>query len=155
MHYAAGHGHLPVVQHIAGLLDDKNPKDSNGITPLHVAAENGHLEVIKYLVPLVTELHPEAGVFWGQKTPLDLARQNGANEVVDYIMNQTLANAGKNAGLDDCTICFSPRVVTYAFYPCGHATFCQRCALQLFENGDKKCAHCRSQITHAFRLFQK
>ena len=55
---------------------------------------------------------------------------------------------------DECTICYEPRIQTYVFIPCGHATFCKDCALHIFENTDKRCPDCRSRIQQTFRIFQ-
>ena len=38
LHLAAKQGHLMIVKHLCSFLEDKNPKDDNGTTPLHSAA---------------------------------------------------------------------------------------------------------------------
>ena len=43
-------GHLEVVKHLCNLLQDKNPSDGNGLTPVHSAAFGGHIDIVKYLV---------------------------------------------------------------------------------------------------------
>ena len=86
LHHAAQGGHLPVVQHICSLLEEKNPKDANYFSPLHLAASFGHLDIVKFLVQHVKDKHPQAGVFWGhQKTPLDIAKLNGHSEIVNFL----------------------------------------------------------------------
>ena len=166
LHCAALKGHLPVVKHICRLLQDKNPKDSNGQTPLHLAAYWGHLEVVKYLVRHVEDIHPKDGLYYGQKTPLDYAKQKNRAEVVNFFehLNQKAPEpepqpSGAEAVVreplqDECTICYEPRIQTYVFIPCGHATFCKECALHIFENTDKRCPDCRSRIQQTFRIFQ-
>ena len=104
------------------------------------------------MAQFVNDLHPKTKE---QKTPLDLANKAGHNEVVNYLKNPIFAHLNQLTGVNDCTICFEERIETYALYPCGHATFCTVCALQLFENGDKKCPNCRRQIKDTFRLYLK
>ena len=152
MHYAAQQGHLSVVQHICGHLEDKNPKDSNGFTPLHLAAANGHLEVVKHLTQFVDDLHPKNGVCWGPKTPLDFAEEKGHHEIVDYLKNPLRAQMNQ---VENCSICFEPRIETYALSPCGHASFCAVCALRLFESRERRCPNCRKHITNTMQLFLK
>ena len=53
---------------------------------------------------------------------------------------------------NECTICFGPRVRSFVFIPCGHATFCGDCASRIFD-GIKKCPTCQSQIDQKFRVF--
>ena len=40
LHEAAGNGHLSLCKFIMENLEDKNPEDSDGFTPLHLAAQN-------------------------------------------------------------------------------------------------------------------
>ena len=47
---AAEHGHLEVCQWIIEIIDDKNPPNINGTTPLHFAAEIGHLAICKLIL---------------------------------------------------------------------------------------------------------
>ena len=56
----------------------------------------------------------------------------------------------------ECSICFEPRTRTFLLLPCGHATFCEKCATFLCEIGDKnsrKCPTCRKMITGKVRVF--
>ena len=56
----------------------------------------------------------------------------------------------------DCSICFEPRIRTFLLLPCGHATFCEKCATFLCEIEDKnsrKCPTCRKMITGKVRVF--
>ena len=55
---------------------------------------------------------------------------------------------------DECTICFEPRNPTFLFFPCGHATFCEDCALRLYKTEEKRCPDCRSPIQATCRVFQ-
>ena len=56
-------------------MDDKNPKDGNGWTPLHSAAKGGHLEVCKFILENVEDknLKKDDG-----GTPLHSVAQDGA-----------------------------------------------------------------------------
>ena len=46
---------------------------------------------------------------------------------------------------EECSICFSPRIKTFLFFPCGHATFCEPCANCIF-NELRKCPTCQTPI---------
>ena len=96
LHDAAQYGHLPVVQHICSLLEDKNPKDANDFTPLHLGAHFGHLEIVKYLVQHVKDKHPKSGVYWGQKTPLDWAKENGHSKIVKFLTSEGNSKSSKS-----------------------------------------------------------
>ena len=64
-------------------MEDKNPDDRNGWTPLHWAAQFGHFEVCELLIANVIERNPEdiRGV-----TPLHSAASNGHIEVCELII---------------------------------------------------------------------
>ena len=56
----------------------------------------------------------------------------------------------------ECSTCFEPRTRTFALVPCGHATFCEKCATFFCEIEDKnsrKCPTCRKMITGKVRVF--
>ena len=108
--------------------------------------------MVKYLAQFVDDLHPKTGVLLGQKTPLDFAKAKGHNEIVEYLKNPLKTQVNQ---VEDCSICFEPRIETYALNPCGHATFCAVCALKLFESRERKCPNCRKHISETMRLFQK
>ena len=57
-----------------------------------------------------------------------------------------------SAGLE-CSTCFEPRIRTFALLPCGHATFCEKCATHFCDSEDKKCPTCRAMTTGRVRLF--
>ena len=88
LHNAAGNGHLPIVQHICSLLNDKNPKDAIGFTPLHNAAYRGHLEVVKYLIQFVEDWRSSRDTgFWGRKNPLEWAKEEGHWDIVNFFQH--------------------------------------------------------------------
>ena len=45
-HFACQEGHLDICKFIIQNLDNKNPKDNGGTTPLYIAAEYGHLKYV-------------------------------------------------------------------------------------------------------------
>ena len=53
----------------------------------------------------------------------------------------------------ECTICCNPRQKTYAFVPCGHASFCNDCSSSIFAR-QGTCPICRTHINSMFRIFQ-
>ena len=52
-------------------IDDKNPADCIGQTPLHRAAKGGYVEICQLLIDNVEDKHPRDNV---GLTPLELAR---------------------------------------------------------------------------------
>ena len=81
VHYAAFHGHLPVVKYFMSKLKcDPNIPGLWGRTPLHCASQEGHLNIVRYIIedlqchPLCTDQH--------QVTPLHLAAKHGHLDVV-------------------------------------------------------------------------
>ena len=55
-------------------VDDKNPWDEKGWTPLHHAAEMGNLEVCKFILENVSDKNPTNDY---NETPVDMAREHG------------------------------------------------------------------------------
>ena len=53
LHIAAGYGYFNVCKLIAENVQEKNPQDSYGETPLQIAEENGHSSVIEYFQSLL------------------------------------------------------------------------------------------------------
>ena len=65
-------------------LDNKNPADLNGVTPLHIAAE---IEICKYIVSQTGDKFPKTN---DGLTPLDFRKQNGRTpraEIVEFFSN--------------------------------------------------------------------
>ena len=64
-------------------VENKNPMDNNGYTPLHEAALNGHLEAFKYLFNIVEDKNPKS---YHLRTPLDIVRDEGHEEIEQFIV---------------------------------------------------------------------
>ena len=65
-------------------VEEKNPKDVNGNTPLHEAANYGHLETLKVIIDKVKEKNPENNMGC---TPLHTAAIDGRVEIFKVIMD--------------------------------------------------------------------
>ena len=50
LHIAAKEGHLKVCKLLFKNLEEKNPQDSDGKTPLQIASENNQWKVVHYLI---------------------------------------------------------------------------------------------------------
>ena len=59
---------------ISDFLENKNPKDREGVTPLHFSAENGHFEVCELIMDNVSNKNPQNKAGW---TPLHWAAGKG------------------------------------------------------------------------------
>ena len=55
-------------------IDNKNPADNEGFTPLYVAAQNGHYEVCQIILENVINKNPACH---NGTTPFYMAAQNG------------------------------------------------------------------------------
>ena len=53
----------------------------------------------------------------------------------------------------ECSTCFEPRIRTFLLLPCGHATFCEKCATHFCESEEKRCPTCRATVTGKVRVF--
>ena len=71
-HLAAKNGWVEVLKTVCPLMDDRNPGDEDGCTPLHVASMEGHLDVFKVIASCQEDpdLNPKDA---SGKTPLDYA----------------------------------------------------------------------------------
>ena len=93
LHIAASVGNLEDCQEIVKHLEDKNPVESNGITPIHLAALNGHVWIYKWLSRCISSDKNPMDSF-GQ-TPLHFAADNG-----DFLMCQMILNVSDNKKFD-------------------------------------------------------
>ena len=93
LHMAANCGNLEDCQEIIQHLEDKNPIESNGLTPMHLAAMNGHVWVYKWLSRNIEDKNPKD--FFGQ-TPLHFAAENG-----DYLFCQLILNVSDDKNPED------------------------------------------------------
>ena len=69
---------------ILSSIDEKNPTDMMGGTPLHEAADNGHLEIVKLIMGHVKNKNP-AMKYYGT-TPLHYAAEKGHLEICRLII---------------------------------------------------------------------
>ncbi|OQV19705.1 hypothetical protein BV898_06246 [Hypsibius exemplaris] len=76
-------------------------------------------------------------------------QQSNASEGVAVVGAK--ASAPSQAMSDECIICVDIPANT-AFIPCGHKTFCEPCAQQIFQ-GKGECPTCRGRITSVLRLY--
>ena len=63
LHYAAGNGHLSIVEYLVNQKADINEKNDDDWTPLHKAARFGHLSVVEYLVNQKADLNTKDYMF--------------------------------------------------------------------------------------------
>ena len=92
VHVAAKNGRVDLLMNLVPKLNERNPKDDDGITPLHLAATYGHLDAVKYLWGNITDMHPKAGPKFHQQTPLHSAAIGGHFEVVKFLVESIEGN---------------------------------------------------------------
>ena len=89
LHYAARHGHRPVVVRLVEAGADVDGRDAYGFTPLHEAAEQGHLEAVEGLVECGADpkigLVRAYGTYRAGATPLDVAKAAGRRKVARFL----------------------------------------------------------------------
>ena len=68
-------------------MNDKNPADKNGNTPLHLACENGNLDICRLLLNSVKEASGAAAnpANFDGVTPLQIADQSGDVELTELL----------------------------------------------------------------------
>lgn len=66
-------------------VQDKNPGDNGGTTPLHLAAAEGHFQVCQAILNEVTDKNPSDDDDW---TPFHAAAKYGRTDVCQAIMGQ-------------------------------------------------------------------
>ena len=134
-------------------VDDKNPKDNNGETPLHYAAENGHLAVCQYIMEEVDDKNPKNN---SGHTAFQLAAQNGHWLVCQGLTEKNPQNDNLHLALDHilkqeetqtCKICMIEKI-SRVFIPCGHATSCEKCTNEI-----NICPICRANIERSVEIF--
>ena len=107
LHYCAQNGHLQTCQYIIGKvedkmpkskklhlsvgtelmenIDDKNPMDTKGTTPLHLAAADGHFAVCLAIINQLEDKNPKDII---GETPLHEAARGGHLQVYNALMGQ-------------------------------------------------------------------
>ena len=78
----AADGHLELCRLIIENLQDKNPADEYGETPLHKAAEKGYLELCRLIMENVENKNPEDICDCGV-TPLENAAINKQSSIIE------------------------------------------------------------------------
>jgi hypothetical protein len=84
--YAAGRGHLEVVQRLLDAEADVNADADFGRTALQAAAEGGHLEVVQRLLDAEANVNTAAAIYKG-RTALQAAAEGGHLEVVQRLLD--------------------------------------------------------------------
>ena len=64
-------------------MEDKNPAENDGFTPLYVAAQNGHFQICKLIIDYVEDKNPANNLGY---TPLYAAGLNGHFDVCKLII---------------------------------------------------------------------
>ena len=81
--WAAENGYVDIYKLLMEKVDDKNPTDSSGTTPLHVAAKKGHLEICQLIMENIVDKNP-ADI--NGKTPLHEAARNGRLDICGFFL---------------------------------------------------------------------
>ena len=66
-------------------VEDKNPRDRHGRTPLHYAAKEGKIEICEMILDVVEDKNPKDS---NQMTPLHLAAKMGHLEICKNILDE-------------------------------------------------------------------
>ena len=71
------------------MVEDKNPKDESGVTPLHEAAMHGNEDIVQIIIAVVDEKNPKDN---NGSTPLDEADKNGHEEIFKILLDKVEEN---------------------------------------------------------------
>ena len=158
-------------ENVTDLLEDLNIDSASTIDPILDEKEKLN-ELVPTLSPLDEECQNTEPEQIESKITNDIAtdaitndnpteaitNNNPTEAIVDDIATEAITNEPTEAITDDnptepeCSICFNPRVKTFLFYPCGHATFCKACADRIVAEL-KKCPTCQSPICGSCPVF--
>ena len=84
LHWAAKYGQKSIIEYVCRFVDERNPHDRWGTTPLHLAAESGYCDIVQFLMQFrSTESLPKS---YGVNTPLDMAARSGNLETFKYLI---------------------------------------------------------------------
>ena len=89
---ASSQGNTEICKFIVKNLENKNPGDDKGVTPLHVAARCGKEDVCKFLMDNLVDKNPQAN---NGITPLHEAASYGCLDVCKLIIKNRDVNMGK------------------------------------------------------------
>ena len=62
------------IHQCGGYVDNKNPSDNTGTTPLHEASSNGHFDICRLIIENTDKKNPSNSK---GETPLDMAVKKG------------------------------------------------------------------------------
>ena len=150
-------------------------------TSLHIAAKNGNKELALILLRngANTDLENKGG-----KTAQEIANENQHFDIAEMIIREKtvkkiqqkfdivsksnpfqsvdLGNSvevlkdEKQAGRNECVICFGPKNGTFTFLPCGHAKTCEKCSKIVADSEkpahEKLCPICRTPVTSFLKI---
>ena len=90
LHRAAEYGQINIVKFVASQLENINPYDSSGLTPMHYAAKYNYTDIIKYYLESINMTDKNPGEIsnnlYDGRTPLHAASENGYLEIVTLIL---------------------------------------------------------------------
>ena len=89
---ASSQGNTEICKFIVKNLENKNPGDDKGVTPLHVAARCGKEDVCRFLMDNLVDKNPQAN---NGITPLHEAASYGCLDVCQLIIKNRDVNMGK------------------------------------------------------------
>ena len=79
-------------------IEDKNPSDDFGTTPLHKAAKRGHLLVCKLIIEQIGDINPRDN---DGKTPLQMAVEGKHHKIKEFITRMNRKRRKLNSSIDD------------------------------------------------------
>ena len=127
---------------------------TDGDTPLHIAAHNGKFELVKLLVEHGANIGARND---NNQTPYYLSNRQNHKEISKYLLekkreveSQTTENISNNA---NCIICEEKRGGFYVLNPCGHASLCEPCCVNLIQQNHAKCPSCRKPVKDYIKMF--
>ena len=85
MHEASCKGHLKVCQLLLENIEEKNPVDKKGWTPLYLAAQNGHKEICQLIMEHI-------GMENSEKNTAHLVKRGGLLEFVQLFIDSDVDN---------------------------------------------------------------
>lgn len=88
LHYASKYDHRKIYELLLKHIENKNPQDINGRTPLHIAAQSGNIDVSRIIIEESSSYEIEIKDV-EQRTPLHLAAEMGHFSICELLIEKS------------------------------------------------------------------
>ena len=121
---------------------------------LHFACKKGFLEMTKFLVEHGAQIETRNN---NNETPFFLSNRENHDQITKYLLEKKrevdIRNPETASTNALCIICMEQRGGFYVLHPCGHASLCELCCVNLIKQNHAKCPSCRKPAKDYIKMF--